>query len=74
MRTKTSPTEAAQLTEEHQCRRVVVLTPAERLIGIVSLSDLAVHTDKELVPTAISSSVSTGLLDYPVLQAADILL
>jgi tryptophanyl-tRNA synthetase len=53
---------------------VVALTPAERLIGIVSLSDLAVHTDKELVPTAISKSVSPGLLDYPVLQAADILL
>jgi tryptophanyl-tRNA synthetase len=53
---------------------VVVLTPAERLIRIVSLNDLAVHTDKELVPTAISKSVSPGLLDDPVLQAADILL
>jgi tryptophanyl-tRNA synthetase len=39
--------------EEHQSRRVVVLNPAKRLIGIVSLSNVAAHTGKERVPTAM---------------------
>jgi len=35
---------AAQLMTEHQIRRLVVLNRAKRLVGIVSLGDLAVHT------------------------------
>jgi CBS domain-containing protein len=35
---------AAQLMTEHQIRRLVVLNRNKRLVGIVSLGDLAVHT------------------------------
>jgi len=35
---------AAQLMTEHQIRRLVVLNRDKRLVGIVSLGDLAVHT------------------------------
>jgi CBS domain-containing protein len=41
--------EAAQLMQEHQVRRLVVLDRDKRLVGIVSLGDLAVETgDEEL--------------------------
>jgi CBS domain-containing protein/sporulation protein YlmC with PRC-barrel domain len=36
--------DAAQLMTEHQIRRLVVLNRDKRLVGIVSLGDLAVHT------------------------------
>jgi CBS domain-containing protein len=36
--------EAADLMEQHQVRRLVVLNRAKRLVGIVSLGDLAVET------------------------------
>jgi CBS domain-containing protein/sporulation protein YlmC with PRC-barrel domain len=36
--------DAAQLMAEHQIRRLVVLDRDKRLVGIVSLGDLAVHT------------------------------
>jgi len=36
--------DAAQLMAEHQIRRLVVLNRDKRLVGIVSLGDLAVHT------------------------------
>jgi CBS domain-containing protein len=36
--------EAAQLMSDHQVRRLVVLNRKERLVGIVSLGDLAVET------------------------------
>jgi len=39
--------EAAQLMKENQIRRLVVLNRNKRLIGIVSLGDLAVDTDDE---------------------------
>jgi CBS domain-containing protein len=40
-------TEAARLMEEHQIRRLVILNRDKRLVGIVSLGDVAVHTDNE---------------------------
>jgi CBS domain-containing protein len=39
--------EAAKLMQEHQVRRLVVLTRDKRLAGIVSLGDLAVETGDE---------------------------
>lgn len=39
--------EAARLMEEHQIRRLVVLNREKRLVGIVSLGDLAVKTGDE---------------------------
>jgi CBS domain-containing protein len=39
--------EAARLMQEHQVRRLVVLDPARRLAGVVSLGDLAVETGDE---------------------------
>jgi len=39
--------EAARLMEEHQLRRLVVIDRAQRLVGIVSLGDLAVETGDE---------------------------
>jgi CBS domain-containing protein len=35
--------EAARLMEQHQIRRIVVLNRDKRLVGIVSLGDVAVH-------------------------------
>jgi CBS domain-containing protein len=37
--------EATRLMTEHQIRRLVVLNRDKQLVGIVSLGDLAVHTD-----------------------------
>ena len=39
--------EAAQLMEQHQVRRLVVLNRASRLVGIISLGDLVVKTGDE---------------------------
>lgn len=39
--------EAVQLMNEHQVRRLPVLNRQKRLIGIVSLGDVAVRTDDE---------------------------
>ena len=39
--------QAAQLMKEHQIRRLVVLNSEKRLVGIVSLGDLAVETGDE---------------------------
>jgi CBS domain-containing protein len=39
--------EAARLMREHQVRRLVVLNRDKRLVGIVSLGDLAVETGDE---------------------------
>jgi CBS domain-containing protein len=38
----------AQLMEEKQIRRIPVLSEEKRLVGIVSLGDLAVNTDQKL--------------------------
>jgi len=46
--------EAARLMEEKQIRRLVVLNRDKRLVGIVSLGDLAVKSgDEELCGTAL---------------------
>src|SRR5688500_12487689 len=39
--------EAAQLMEQHQIRRLVVLNEGKQLVGIVSLGDLAVEADND---------------------------
>jgi CBS domain-containing protein len=39
--------EAARLMQEHQIRRLVVINRDKRLVGIVSLGDLAVETGDE---------------------------
>ena len=45
---------AAEIMEQRQIRRLVVLNQNKRMVGIVSLGDLAVETgDKELVGTAL---------------------
>ena len=48
-------TEAAELMKENQIRRLVVLDNDKRLVGIVSLGDLAVDAgDEELVGSALA--------------------
>src|SRR5438046_4099256 len=39
--------DAARVMEDRQIRRLVVLNRDKRLVGIVSLGDLAVHTEDE---------------------------
>jgi CBS domain-containing protein len=47
-------TEAARLMEEHQIRRLVVVNRDQRLVGIVSLADLAVKSgDRDLSAAAL---------------------
>jgi CBS domain-containing protein len=57
-------TEAARLMKENQIRRLVVLNRDKRLIGIVSLGDLAVDTrDEELAGStleAVSAPAAPG--------------
>jgi CBS-domain-containing membrane protein len=43
----------ARIMRDKQIRRLVVLDHQRRLIGIVSLGDLAVETDKELAGSAL---------------------
>ena len=50
--------EAAQLMEENQVRRLVVLNSDKRLVGIVSLGDLAVDTHDEQLAGHILEAVS----------------
>jgi len=48
--------EAARFMQEHQVRRLVVLNRDKRLVGIVSLGDLAVEThDQELVGATLGA-------------------
>jgi len=48
--------EAARLMKENQVRRLVVLSRDKRLVGIVSLGDLAVETgDEELAGTTLEA-------------------
>jgi CBS domain-containing protein len=49
---------AAGKMEEHQLRRLVVLDRNERLVGIVSLGDLAVHTADDQVAGEVTEAVS----------------
>jgi len=39
--------DAAKLMEEHQIRRLVILNREKKLVGIVSLGDLALEADEE---------------------------
>ncbi len=49
-------TEATHLMKENQIRRLPVLNDARRLVGIVSLGDLAVETgNKQLVGSALEA-------------------
>jgi len=50
--------EAARLMEENQIRRLVVLNRDKRLVGIVSLGDLAVKTRDERLSGEILEQVS----------------
>ena len=50
--------DAAAKMEEHQLRRLVVLDRDERLVGIVSLGDLAVHTTDDRLSAEVTEAVS----------------
>jgi CBS domain-containing protein len=51
--------EAAQVMEERQIRRLIVLNRDKRLVGIVSLGDLATQTgDEELDAEELSETLS----------------
>jgi len=54
--------QAARLMEENQIRRLVILNRDERLVGIVSLGDLAVETgDEHLTVKTLEKEVSEPL-------------
>jgi CBS domain-containing protein len=50
--------EAARLMKEHQIRRLVVLNGDKRLVGVVSLGDLAVETGDEHLAGSTLEKVS----------------
>ena len=50
--------EAAAKMEQHQLRRLVVLDRDQRLVGIVSLGDLAVHTADDRIAGEVTEAVS----------------
>jgi CBS domain-containing protein len=50
--------DAAAKMEQHQLRRLVVLDRDERLVGIVSLGDLAVHTADDRIAGEVTEAVS----------------
>lgn len=50
--------EAARLMEEHQIRRLVVLNRSKRLVGILSLGDLAVRTGDDHLSAEALEQVS----------------
>ena len=50
--------DAAAKMEQHQLRRLVVLDRDERLVGIVSLGDLAVHTVDDRIAGEVTEAVS----------------
>ena len=45
--------DAAELMERKQVRRLPVLNREKRLVGIVSLGDVAIHTPTELTGEAL---------------------
>jgi CBS domain-containing protein len=55
-------TEAAQVMKENQVRRLAVLNRGKRLVGIVSLGDLAVDTGEEELVGATLGAVSEPAL------------
>ena len=50
--------EAARMMEDHQVRRLVVLNDEKRLVGILSLGDLAVDSGDELMAGHTLEAVS----------------
>lgn len=50
--------DAARKMEEHQLRRLIVLNRDERLVGILSLGDLAVHTADDRLAGEVAEAVS----------------
>ncbi len=50
--------EAAQIMEQHQIRRLVVLDHDKRLVGIVSLGDLAVDTQDQQLSGEVLQQVA----------------
>ena len=51
---------AARLMEENQIRRLPVLGRDGRLVGILSLADLAVRLQDPLLPAAVLHHISTS--------------
>ncbi len=49
---------AAEKMEDHQIRRLIVLNRDKRLVGIVSLGDLAVHAPDDQLPGEVTEAVS----------------
>jgi CBS domain-containing protein len=50
--------EAALLMEEHQIRRLPIMSRDKRLVGIVALGDLAVEVDDEALVGEVLESIS----------------
>ena len=50
--------DAARKMEEHQLRRLIVLSHDERLVGILSLGDLAVHTADDRLAGEVAEAVA----------------
>lgn len=50
--------EAAPKMEQHQLRRLLLLDRDQRLVGIVSLGDLAVHTADDRIAGEVTEAVS----------------
>ena len=50
--------EAARLMKEHQIRRLVVLNRQKKLVGIISLGDLAVETGDDLMAGELVEAIS----------------
>ena len=51
-------TVAASKMEQHQLRRLAVLNRDKRLVGMLSLGDLAVHTTDDQITGAVTEAVS----------------
>lgn len=49
---------AARTMEQHQIRRLIVLSRDKRLVGIVSLGDLAIHAPSDRLPGEVTEAVS----------------
>ncbi|MBC7878852.1 MAG: CBS domain-containing protein [Anaerolineales bacterium] len=51
-------TEAAQIMQENQIRRLIVLNSSKRMVGVVSLGDLAVNDNSDHLSGKVLQSVS----------------
>lgn len=52
--------EAARMMQDHQIRRLIVVNGDERLVGIVSLGDLAVRSGDQVLSGATVEQISEG--------------